>query len=131
MVRLIRFVLFLFYKYYSVGPNAEISFFAAITSFLAIIMLNVIIFWGIFGVGIDQVIPLKQTDEIWKKYLEIAIYFALPAFTIMYLFFKQERIKNLKYDSTTIELGNLALVFYIVALFIAIIVVGIIKGGQQ
>lgn len=119
MVRLIRFVLFLFYKYYSVGPKSQIAFFSAITSFLCILLMNITTILGLLGVGINQIIPFKFTDPSWRQYLNLALFISLPSCLLMYLFFKEDKIKNLKYDQAIIDLGNILLVVYIIGSIIA------------
>lgn len=122
MIKLIRFVLFLFYKYYSVGPKAEIAFFSAVTSFLCILFLNVTTILGLLGVGLHQIMPFKLTDATWKRYLNIAIFISIPSYLIMYMFFKKKEIVNLKFDHAVIDLGNILLVVYVIASIVASVI---------
>ena len=124
MIRLIKFVLFLFYKYYKVGPKADIAYLSTITSFLTLLFLNMVALLGVLNIGIHNIIPYEASDEKWMQYLKIAVYMFLPSYFIISLFFKKETIKNLEYDDAKIALGKILLPIYVVASIIVAVILG-------
>lgn len=124
MIRLIRFVLFLFYKYYKIGPQAEIAYYSSVLSFLALIFMNTVALLGFLDVGLHNILPYEITDEKWMQYLKVTIFIIFPGYFIISLFFKKETIKNLEYDEAKIALGKILLPIYVVASIIAAVTLG-------
>lgn len=128
MIKLVWFVLFLFYGYYKVGPKAEVAYLSSILSFLGVLYLNSIAVFGLLNIDIDYIMPFKMADEKWMRYLKIAVFMAIPGYLLMTSFFKEDRIKKLEYDKEKIQVGNFLLVMYIILSVLAVIVIGRIKN---
>lgn len=124
MIRLIRFILFLFYRYYKVGPKADNAYLSSVLSFLALIFMNAVTVLGVLNVGIHNILPYETADEKWLQYLKVTIFISLPGYFIISFFFKKETIKNLEYDEAKIALGKILLPIYVVASILAAVILG-------
>lgn len=124
MIRLIKFVLFLFYRYYKVGPKADNAYLSSVLSFLALVFLNMVTVLGILNIGVHNILPYEATDEKWLQYIKVTLVISLPGYFIVSLFFKKETIKSLEYNEAKIEVGKVLLPIYVVASIIAAIALG-------
>jgi hypothetical protein len=127
-MKTIKFVGYLFYRYYSKGPRANIPYFSALCSmtllgFFHLMQLLIIL---------DKVdlIPIEKTDNIWTKRL-VMFLTMLPIYFIMTRLFRTEDLPPLKekYDSNRDKVfkGNIWLIVYAIISFSLIFALTFLK----
>jgi len=117
-VKTIKFVGFLFYRYYSRGQGERNPYFRTVLS------MTLLGFFHLMQILIlarkVDIIPIKPGDSTSTKRLLIGISM-LPIFVIMMLLFKKSDIKSLKekYDNDwdKVSSGNVWLVVYMLLSF--------------
>lgn len=127
-MKIIKFVGYLFYRYYSNGPRANIPYFntTAAMTFLGYMHLMQIL------ILLDKIdlIPIDSSDGKTKKYF-IFLLVMLPIYFVMILLFKKSDIKPLKekyeYNWDKVFKGNVWLVIYIIVSFTLIFILAIWK----
>ena len=115
----LRFIMFLFYRYYSKGGTRDIPYASALFA------VGFLVFLHIFQIVIilDKVSLLSffEAKNRFDRYIKIAL-FMLPIFFIINLLVKERDIKNLTYTKEKIKRGNIYLIIYIVLSFALIFV---------
>ena len=127
-MKTIKFIGYLFYRYYSKGPRANIPYFSALCSmtllgFFHLMQLLIVL---------DKVdlIPTEKTNNIWTKRL-IMFLAMLPIYLIMTRLFRKEDIAPLKekydYNWDKVFSGNIWLIVYGITSFALIFVLTFLK----
>jgi hypothetical protein len=126
----LSFILFLLYDYYKKGKYSKrTAYEEAVFVFVAILGLNLIFLIGLFGM--DDIIPMNSSDAKWLQYFKIAVFYFAPAYLIVTQVFKKEYIINLTFDESKMHKGNIALIWYCISSFVALIVVAVIRHGHN
>lgn len=125
MVRLIKLVLYIFYKYYRTGNYKDIAFTTSIGSFLTMILLSYGVLMGIFKINIPNLIPATFTDQKIQDYVNAGVIFVV-CYLFMYLFFKEDDIKSMSYSERTLAIGQFLVVLYIIITFISIVILAFV-----
>lgn len=118
MKRVIKFILFLFYRYYDQGSTKEIAYEKSIFSMMLLLFIN--IFTLLIILNKTDIMPYNASDPRWLQYLKTISIFVLPGFILISIIFRKKEIINLKYDEDKIDKGNTILIMYIALSFIAI-----------
>jgi hypothetical protein len=118
-MKTLKFVMFLFYQYYSTGSTHRIPYFSTLC---AVVFLAYLHIFQILVI-LDKVdwLPMQADDEKIIKYGKLAI-FLLPVFLILAFLIRERDLKNMNYDQSVIKNGNIRLVAYIVLSFILLFV---------
>ncbi len=127
-MKTIKFIGYLFYRYYSKGSRANIPYFSALCSmtllgFFHLMQLLIVL---------DRVdlIPTEKTNNIWIKRL-IMFLTMLPIYLIMTRLFKKEDIAPLKekydYNWDKVFSGNVWLIVYSITSFALVFVLTFLK----
>ena len=127
-MKTIKFVGYLFYRYYSKGPRANIPYFSTMCSmtlmgFMHLIQILILL---------DKVsiIPINSSDDKLTKRL-IMFLIMVPIYFLMTSLFKKSDIEPLKekydYNWDKVFNGNVWLVIYIILSFALIFVLAIWK----
>jgi len=125
-MKTLRFVAYLFYRYYSTGPTKDIPY---VSTLCALTML--------FGLHFFQVIILfdKQNllpgDQYGKVqgYIVMAVYFTVILLLLTFLI-RHSDLKNAKYAEHQIKRGNIYLIGYIIISILLIPLIAILKKGK-
>jgi len=114
-MKLLRFVMFLFYRYYSTGGTRRIQYFSSISAVGFLIYLHILQLLII----IDKLnwFPMEESDTKLVKYGKMAFFF-LPIFIIIALLVKEKDLRDAEYDEDKIRTGGRWLVVYIVFSFV-------------
>jgi len=109
-MKLLRFVMFLFYRYYSKGGTIRIPYFSALCATVFLIYIHVFQILIIF----DKVdwFPMKEDDLQMIKYWKLAM-FLFPIFIITAYLVKESDLKNLDYSDEKIKQGGACLILYV------------------
>jgi hypothetical protein len=118
----IEFILFLFYRHYNKGSGKDIAYLSSMLNFLFLLYMNLLAL--LIYLNVADFLPLSSSDPRWLAYLKILIVYFVPGYFIMRQVFKEDNIKNLRYDDLTIMVGNIALIsYYILSIVVLIIVI--------
>jgi hypothetical protein len=127
-MKTIKFIGYLFYRYYSKGPRANIPYFSTMWSmtFLGFIhLMQILILLNKF-----DLIPINSSDDKAKRYFIMCL-IMLPIYFVMTLLFKKSDVEPLKekydYNWDKVFKGNVCLVIYIIFSFTLIIALALWK----
>jgi len=114
-MKTIKFVGYLFYRYYSKGPRASIPYFSAICSMTLLGFMHLMQILILFNKV--NLIPINSDENKLTKRLIILI-FMLPIYFIMTRLFRKKDIEPLKekydYNWDKVYSGNVWLIIYII-----------------
>ncbi len=117
-MKLLRFVMFLFYRYYSKGGTYRIPYFSALCAVVFLIYMH--FFQLLIVTNAVDLLPMNKELSRAANYLKLAG-FLLPVFLLVHFLVKEKALKALHYDSSTIKTGGIILTIYIVLSFILLI----------
>jgi hypothetical protein len=124
-MKLLKFIMFLFYRYYSKGGTYRIPYFSTLCAVVMLVYIHIFQLLIIVN-KVDFILPLKKNDGWPLKYLKMALIF-LPLFLILNVLVKEKDLRSLKYPIDSIRKGNIAIVVYIMLsvalLFLLIILI--------
>ena len=124
-MKLLKFVMFLFYKYYSKGGTHRIPYFSALCA--TVFLIYVHIFQILILINkVDEVLPMDKGDAQFIKYIKLAA-FLLPIFFVIGYLVKERDLKVAEYDEIAIKKGQIYLVLYIIVSVLALILLMIFK----
>ncbi len=127
-MKTIKFLGYLFYRYYSKGSRANIPYFSTMCSMT---LLGFMHFMQIF-IMLDKVslIPINSSDDKLTKRLLVFLVM-LPIYFVMTLLFKKSDIEPLKvkydYNWDKVFEGNVWLIVYIIVSFALIFILAFWK----
>lgn len=127
-MKTIKFVGYLFYRYYSTGPRADIPYFSTIGSMTLLCFMHLMQIL----ILLDKVnlIPINSSDNKLAKWL-IIFFITLPIYFLMTRLFRKSDIEPLKekygYNWDKVFNGNVLLVVYIIVSMALIFVLAIWK----
>ncbi len=126
-MKTVRFIAYLFYRYYSTGYTKEIPYFSTLCALVLLFYIHLsqilILFNGM------NLIPTNGDDTKIGNWLKMGL-FMLPFFLLFRLFIKQKELKEAYYNKQKIKSGYILLVFYIVASFTLMILLILYKKGK-
>lgn len=127
-MKTIKFLGYLFYRYYSKGPRANIPYFSTMCSMTLLGFMHLMQIL----ILLDKVdlIPISSSDDKTKRYF-VFFLVMLPIYFVMTLLFKESDIGPLKekydYNWDKVFKGNVWLVIYIIVSFALIFILAIWK----
>lgn len=119
-MRTLKFIMYLFYRYYLTGPTRNIPYFKALGAVVFLIYLHIFQILIVFNL-VETAIAINKNDLQITKYWKIAI-FLLPIFLIVYSLIKPKDLRNLKYEDNKIRRGNIYLIIYSISSFILLFI---------
>jgi cytochrome bd-type quinol oxidase subunit 2 len=124
-MKLLKFVMFLLYRYYYKSKYERSPYSQSLIVLLILLYFNLLELMLIFNkMG---VLHLKQTNVTSKNLLLLAL-FLLPVLLIIIFKLPPKHLKNLNYDEDKVRNGYILLVIYgILSFFLFIILVAISK----
>jgi hypothetical protein len=120
-MKTIRFVMFLFYRYYRSGRWESAPYFHTLTSMSMLAFLNISSILCFSGLG-HLIFPGSKEPF----YIRVILFFVLSLFCF-YMLGKEKQLKALDYDETTIRRGNWLLILY-AFLSMGLLILSIIYG---
>jgi len=109
-MRTIKFVAYLFYRYYSTGPRKDVAYLSSLLAMCLLFYIHLFQFLILFG-G-TGIIPSGNKTQIstWLK----MVLFMLPVFLLFRWLIKESELKTLSYSQEKIKKGNVWLIIYII-----------------
>lgn len=109
-MKLLRFITYLLYKYYSTGPTKDVAHIKAICALLVLGYMNIVTILILLG---QTSLLTFQSEHRWQQYAKIAL------FTSPFLFFlsrvvSKKKILSIQYSESQIKRGNTFLITYII-----------------
>jgi len=118
-MKTLKFVMYLFYRYYNKGGTRRIPYFSALCAVVFLIYIH--IFQLLIILDKVSLLPMQKNDLRIEKYGKLAL-FLLPIFLIVAYLIKPSELKTLQYDSEKVRKGGVNLIIYIVANIILLFV---------
>ena len=130
-MKTIKFVGYLFYRYYSKGPRASIPYFSAVCSMTLLAFFHLVQILILLN-KVD-IIPINDQDGKPTRYFIILITM-LPIYFLVTRLFKKEDIEPLKekYEKNwdKIFAGNIRLIIYFILSFAIVILLALWKNHK-
>ena len=128
-MKTIKFVGYLFYRYYSKGPRASIPYFSALCS------MTTLGFFHLFQIMIVfnkvYLIPINVGDDKFSKRIAILLVM-IPIYLLMTRLFKKNDIHLMKekyeLNQDKISRGNISLIAYTIISFAFIFILATLKN---
>lgn len=125
-MKLLKFVTYLFYKYYSTGPTKQIPY---LSSILAVGMLCFIHVAQIFILfNWIKILPQGYKSEL-STWLKMALFIA-PIFLLLALLIKKPNVDSQVYSENKIKKGYLWLIVYIIVSISTLVLLIMYKKGR-
>lgn len=125
-MRTVRFIAYLFYRYYSSGPRKTIAY---LSTMLAMSLLFYIhLFQGLILFGGTNIVPQGSKSEI-GTWVKMAI-FLLPIYLLLRWLIKESDLKASAYDEEKTRKGNIWLVIYILLSVTLLVLLILYKKGK-
>ena len=129
-MRTIKFIAYLFYRYYSTGPTKRIPYFSTLCALALIALFH--IFQILIILNATDFLPAsgaKPGMDRLMKYIEWAI-FTAPLFLLLSLLIKKKELETMHYDERKIKRGYIVLIIYIILSFSFMIFLALVKKGR-
>ena len=111
-MKLLRFIMYLFYRYYSKSGTKGNAYFRALCSTSFLIYMHLFQLLMIFNKV--SFLSIAENDPRIIKYGKLSIFF-IPVFLLVFLLVKPAKLYELKYEEDKVRTGNVILVIYIIA----------------
>lgn len=112
-MRFIRFITFIFYRYYSSGATQNVAYIKTVSSLVFFIYIHIFIL--LILVDRTDLLPTTSTDTKGSQYLKIALY-TLPAFLFFFLFVKEKHLQVAEYEVRKVKRAATVLLVYLIAI---------------
>jgi hypothetical protein len=126
-MKTIKFVAFLFYKYYSTGPTRRIPYFSTLSALVLIFYIHLVQVLLIFN-GIN-LIPTDGSQTKPLNFIKMGLFMA-PIFLLFRILIKRENLTNTTYSPRKIKIGYFLLIIYIIVSFALMILIALYKKGN-
>ena len=131
MMKTLKVISYLFYRYYSKGGTKAIPYFSTICALVLLLSLHIfqflVIFNGMSLVGLGSNAEPGSARLI--KYLKIAL-LTSPLFLLFSFLIKKSELQSMHYSETKIRRGYIYLVIYIVFSFSLLMFLALLKKGR-
>ncbi len=121
-----KFIAYLFYRYYSKGATKDIAYFSTLC---ALVMLFAIHFFQLQLLVGFKFLPTKSMNVRAENYLNI-VGCLIPVFLLLQFLIKKSELKGMKYEPLTIKRGYLFLLTYIIASIGLLLFLVFLKNGK-
>lgn len=108
-MKILKFVMYLFYRYYSTGGTKSIPYFSALCAVVFLIYIH--IFQLFIIINKVEVFGMGEDNSRIENYGRLVL-FLLPIFLIIGYLIKPNDLKSLKYKEDKIKKGNIYLIAY-------------------
>jgi hypothetical protein len=126
-MKTVKFVAYLFFRYYSTGPRKEIPYFSTVAALAVLFYIHLVQVLIIFN-GMNLIPGKGDGSRIWE-YFKMAL-FITPVFLLIMLFIRKPELQVMHYDDQKIKQGNINLVVYIILSFAFMIFLILLKKGK-
>lgn len=126
-MKTLKFVAFLFYRYYSTGNTKQIPYFSTLCALVMIFGLH--LYQILILTNSMNLIPTDGSQAKIGNWIEMGL-FLVPIFLLFKNLVKESELKEMSYPKNKIAIGYILLVFYIVASFTLLILLALYKKGK-
>jgi asparagine N-glycosylation enzyme membrane subunit Stt3 len=126
-MKTIKFIAFLFYRYYSKGRTKDIPYVSTLCALVLLLLIHIFQILVIFN--IMYLLPLGGSKiglVGLMRYVQFLIIIA-PLFLLFSLLLKKKELKALHYDERKIKRGRIALIIYSILSFSFLIFLSLLK----
>lgn len=127
-MKTIKFIGYLFYRYYSTGATKDIPYFSTLCALVMLVGLHVFQLLLIFS-KFHWLDFINSNESRAKKFLLIGMCL-IPLFVIASVLFKKSDVKELNYDENKIKQGYTFLIIYIIMSMALLILLGLYRQGK-
>lgn len=129
-MKTLRFISYLFYRYYSTGPTKNIPYFSTLCALVTLIGLH--IFQLIVLFDATNILPASRATPGGQRlinYFRWALMVA-PLFIVMTLLIKRSELQSMYYEDAKVKRGYFYLIVYIVLSVAFLILLSLYKKGK-
>jgi len=126
-MKTIKFIAYLFYRYYSTGPLSDIPYFSTLCALAMLFVLH--LFQVLIVFDAMNFIPTDGSQAKVGNFLKMALFLA-PIFLFLVFIVKKSELQKMHYDDSQIKRGNIYLIIYIVLSFALVILLTLFKKGK-
>lgn len=126
-MKLVKFIAYLFYRYYSTGPTKDIPYFSTLCALVMLAGLH--IFQIIVLFGYQNSIPTNVNNTRVENFIIVAVCL-IPIFILMAFLIRKSDLQAMSYDENKIKKGNILLILYIVSSVALLLLLVLIKKGK-
>lgn len=117
-MKTIRFVGYLFYRYYSKGSLSNIPYFSTLCALSILVYIHLVELLILFNMM--HIIPTNGKQNNIGNFFKMGLFLA-PLFFLLAIIVKKSDILNMSYPDSMIKRGNKYLVIYICASYALLI----------
>ena len=126
-MKTVRFIAYLFYRYYSNGATKDIPYISTLCALVMLLGLHIFQFVVLFD-KVD-ILPFSYQNNRAEKFFVTALCLA-PVFVIVALLIKKTDIEAMHFEENKIRNGNIALVIYIITSVALLLFLILYKKGK-
>lgn len=127
-MKFIKFVTYLFYRYYSKGPTKDVAYVKTVCSAVLLILINLWIV--LILLNKTDIMPEITDDSKGMKYLKMAL-FTSPLFLFFFIFVKEKELKSIEYEESKLRTAYLILWTYYILSFILMFVLMFVFASRS
>ncbi|HMF70096.1 MAG TPA: hypothetical protein VK616_01405 [Flavitalea sp.] len=117
-MRFVKFVTYLFYRYYSKGSTKDVAYIKTVCSAVLLILINLWIV--LILLNQTDIVPATTNGAKGMKYLKIALYTS-PIFLFFFFFVREKDLKLMVFEEKKLIVASRILWIYIVLSFVLMI----------
>jgi len=110
-MKTMRFIAYLFYRYYSTGPTKDIPYFSTLCALVMLIGLHVFQVLVLFNKV--TLLPVSSKNPRAENFLIMALCL-LPIFLITAAIIKKSDLQEMTYEEAKVKRGYMFLILYII-----------------
>lgn len=112
VMKTLKFVMYLFYRYYSKGGTKRIPYFSALCA--VVFLIYILLFQILIIINKVDLLQIEKEDLRIEKYGKLALLF-LPVFLIVAYLVKPNDLRNAVYSEDKIRRGGIFLTVYVIS----------------
>jgi hypothetical protein len=126
-MKTVKFVAYLFYRYYSTGATKDIPYASALCALVLLFYIHLVQL--LLVLNLINLIPINDSDTRIEKFFKIA-FFLLPLFLFFIIAIRKKELESLQYDEQKIKTGYVYLIIYIILSFSFMIFLALLRAGK-
>ncbi len=126
-MKLLKFIAYLFYRYYSTGPTSRIPYFSTIGVLVLLCYFHLLQVAMIFDV--TYLIPTDGSQMKFSNFLIMGL-FMTPFFIGFSLIIRKAELDKMSYTKIKMRRGYFFLILYVIVSFAVVILLALYKKGK-
>jgi hypothetical protein len=122
-----RFVAYLFYRYYSTGPTKDIPYFSTLCALVMLLGLHIFQVLVLFDKV--SILPTSTRNTRAENFIVIALCL-IPIFLLMAFLIRKSDLQEMNYEESKIKRGNMLLIIYVVSSIALLLFLILIRNGK-